>query len=149
MNVSQKCQYALRAIFELAKSRRAQPTPAPEIAGAQAIPAKFLELILAELKHGGFVESRRGMRGGYLLLGRPDRVTVGDVIRFVDGPVGPVRCVSGAEEADCPLYGDCAFMGMWSRARDALNQVFDGTTFQDLIDEGLSPGGQYVADYCI
>jgi Rrf2 family protein len=120
-----------------------------EIAESQAIPAKFLELILRELKQGGFVDSRRGKRGGYLLLGRPDRVTVGEIIRFVDGPVAPVRCVAGSDPPDCPLYGSCAFMGMWSRARDAVNEVFDNTTFQDLIDEGLSAGRRQIADYCI
>ncbi len=145
MNVSQKCQYALRAVFELSRRPRQSPVRTSEIAEAQAIPPKFLELILGELKRAGLVESRRGARGGYLLLGQPDRLTVGEVIRFVDGPVAPVKCITETERADCPLYGGCAFIGMWSRARDALDHVFDNTTFQDLIDEDRSA----VADYCI
>jgi len=149
MNVSQKCQYALRAIFELSRHAGKGPLQTSKIAESQAIPPKFLELILAELKHGGFVESRRGARGGYLLLDRPDRLTVGEVIRFVDGPVGPVRCVTGSQVPDCPLHGDCAFMGMWSRAHHAVTEIFDGTSFQDLIDEDRSSDGQRVADYCI
>ena len=151
MYVSQKCQYALRAIFELSQRLERVPVRTADIAEAQAIPPKFLESILGELRQGGFVESRRGARGGYLLLRRPDRVTVGEVIRFVDGPVAPVRCVTEAEPTDCRLYsnGGCAFIGMWRRARDAGNEVFDGTTFQDLIDEDPSSAGQCVADYCI
>ena len=149
MNVSQKCQYALRAVFELSRRPAQGPVRTSEIAESQAIPTKFLELILRELKQGGFVESRRGKQGGYLLVGRPDRVTVGEIIRFVDGPVAPVRCVGGSGRADCPLYEGCAFMGMWSRARDAVNEVFDNTTFQDLIDEGLSAGRRQSANYCI
>ena len=149
MNVSQKCEYALRAVFELSRRPGEGPVRTSEIAESQAIPAKFLALILRELKQGGFVDSRRGKRGGYLLLGRPDRVTVGEIIRFVDGPVAPVRCVAGSDPPDCPLYGSCAFTGMWSRARDAVNEVFDNTTFQDLIDEGLSAGGQQIANYFI
>ena len=145
MNVSQKCQYALRALFELSRRPGNSPVRSSDIAQSQAIPPRFLELILGELKQGGFVESRRGARGGYLLLGQPDGVTVGEVIRFVDGPVAPVKCVSHSERADCPLYGRCALIGMWSRARDAVNDVFDNTTFQDLIDEDLSA----VANYCI
>lgn len=67
MSVSQKCQYALRAVFELARRRGEKPTSIREIAEAQAIPAKFLELILTQLRKGGLVESRRGIHGGYLL----------------------------------------------------------------------------------
>ena len=145
MNVSRKCQYALRAVFELSRRPRLRPVRTSEIAEAQAIPPKFLELILGELKRGGFVESRRGARGGYLLLRQPDRVTVGEVIRFVDGPVTPVKCIAETEQEDCPIHGGCAFVGMWRRTRDALNDVFDNTTFQDLLDEDLSAA----ADYCI
>ena len=138
MNVSQKCQYALRALFELSRRPGNSPVRSSDIAQSQAIPPRFLELILGELKQGGFVESRRGARGGYLLLGQPDGVTVGEVIRFVDGPIAPVRCVTEAEQADCPLLAGCALIGMWRRARDAVNHVFDNTTFQDLLDEELS-----------
>ena len=91
MNVSQKCQYALRAIFELSRHVGKGPLQAAKIAELQSIPPKFLELILAELKHGGFIDSRRGVRGAYLLLERPDILAVGEIIRFVDGPCGPVR----------------------------------------------------------
>ena len=143
MNVSQKCQYALRALFELSRRPRQNPVRTAEIAEAQAIPPKFLELILGELKRGGFVESRRGARGGYLLLYQPDRLTVGEVIRFVDGPIAPVRCVTEAERADCPLLAGCALIGMWRRARDAVSHVFDNTTFQDLLDEELSAAPNY------
>jgi len=149
MYVSRKCQYALRAMFELSKRHQRGPVRSTEIAESQAIPPKFLELILGELRRGGFVESRRGPRGGYLLQGRPDRRTVGEIIRFVDGPIAPVGCVAGTEQPDCPLHGGCAFIDMWSRARDAGNQIFDNTTFQDLIDEDPSCGGRHVANYCI
>ena len=149
MHVSQKCQYALRALFELAKRSADRPTTIGEVAEAQAIPPKFLELILGELRQGGCVESRRGVHGGYLLAVGPAALTVGEVIRFVDGPVAPVRCVAGGKQTDCPLYGNCAFMGMWKRARDAVAEVYDGTTFQDLIDEELASRSEYVPSYCI
>ena len=149
MSVSQKCQYALRAMLELSKRPGRWPTTISEIARAQAIPAKFLELILGELKHGGFVRSRRGRAGGYLLVGWPTDVAVGKVMRFVDGPVAPVKCVAGDQEVDCPLRGNCAFMGMWSEARDAVARVYDGTTFQDLVDAETAARKQYVPSYCI
>ena len=149
MNISQKCQYALRAVFELAKRSGDSPTAVSQIAEAQAIPPKFLELILGELRQGGFVESRRGIHGGYLLAGSPSALTVGEIIQFVDGSVAPVRCVAGGKGTDCPLYGNCAFMGMWSRARDAVAEVYDGTTFQHLLDEEKISCSQYVPSYCI
>ncbi len=90
MSVSQKCQYALRAVFELASRHGDAPTSIREIAQAQAIPPKFLELILVQLRKAGFVESRRGAHGGYFLAVGPAALTVGEIIRFIDGPIAPV-----------------------------------------------------------
>ena len=149
MSVSQKCQYGLRAIFELAKHRGKGPKSVSQIAEVQAIPPRFLELILGQLRQGGFVESRRGVHGGYLLAADPARLNVGQIICFIDGPVAPVRCVAGAKESDCPLQGNCAFMGMWRRARDAVSEVYDQTSFQDLIDGEAATAEEYVASYCI
>ena len=149
MNVSQKCQYALRAILELAKRRGAAPTTISQIAEAQSIPPKFLGLILAELRQGGFVESRRGRGGGYLLVRRPERLTAGQIIRFVDGPISPVKCITLQGSAECALYGSCAFMPMWSRARDVVTEVYDTTTFSDLIATEQAVAGRAGASYCI
>jgi len=149
MSLSQKCQYGLRAVFELAKRRGEGPVSVAAIAAAQAIPPRFLELILGQLRQGGFVESRRGVQGGYLLAADPKDLAAGDIIRFIDGPVGPVKCVSADAEPDCPLYGRCAFLSMWERARDAVEQVFDTTTLEDLIEAESRPAGQYVCDFCI
>ena len=150
MNVSRKRQYAVRAVLELAKRNGGRPTPIGEIAKAKAIPPKFLELILGQLRQGGFVEFRRGARGGYLLAAAPATIAVGRVIRFIDGPVGPVRCVNDEDNGpECPLHGKCSFMSLWSRARDAVAQVFDTTTFQDLLDEERTGATPYIGTYCI
>ena len=149
MNVSQKCQYALRGIFELSKRMGRRPTPISEIAAAQSIPPRFLELIFGELRQGGFIESRRGSRGGYLLTTAPQSLSVGQIIRFIDGPVAPVKCVSGAEAPQCPLNARCAFVGMWARARDAVAEVYDCTTFQDLLDQEPAAADDYVPSYTI
>lgn len=149
MSLSQKCQYALRAIFELAKRRGVGPITVGQVAAEQAIPPRFLEVILGELRKAGFVESRRGAQGGYLLRVSPGRLKVGTIIRFIDGPVGPVRCVNAEAETDCPLHGRCAFMEMWTQARDAVEQVFDTTTFEDLIETERQSSAGYTLDYCI
>ena len=135
MQVSQKSQYTLRALFELAKRQGTEPVTVAEIADAQAIPARFLELILQGLRGDGMVASRRGNKGGYVLAVSPETTTVGDVIRAVDGSLAPVKCVVGRSDKHCRLKNRCAFMGVWHRAQKALEEVYDNTTLQDLIDD--------------
>src|ERR1700759_2575538 len=89
MNISVKSEYALQAIFDLASQRPGEPVKIADIARRQKIPQKFLELILAGLKQGGFVESRRGAEGGYLLAREPEWLTVGELLRFVEGAATP------------------------------------------------------------
>jgi Rrf2 family cysteine metabolism transcriptional repressor len=151
MFVSKKCQYALRALFELAKRHGKGPVKIADVAEAQAIPIRFLEVILSELKQGRFVESRRGKAGGYLLAVSPGRVTVGDVVRFVEGPLGPVGCVEeeGAPEGVCPLHGNCVFLSMWGRVQKAVSEVYDRTTLQDLIEEERRMWARFVPNYAI
>ena len=145
--ISQKCQYALRALFELAKRYGQGYISVPRIAEAQAIPAKFLEAILGQLRQAELVVSRRGVEGGYMLARRPEALAVGEVIRLIEGPIRPVGCVAGGG-ADCPFRGRCAFMDMWRRAQKAVSEVYDSTTFHDLLQveaQTLSAA----ADYCI
>jgi len=147
--ISQKCQYALRAIFELAKRAGEGPVRIADIASAQAIPVRFLEVILSQLKQGGFVRSQRGNRGGYILARSPHTLAVGEVIRFLEGPLGPVVCAVGSSESECPLYGDCVFLPMWEKVREAISAVYDNTTFQQLVEEEAQKGQEYVPQYSI
>ena len=149
MNVSQKCQYALRAVLELAKRPRTAPTTAGQIAKAQLIPPRFLESILGQLKQGGFVVSRRGAKGGFFLVAEPSALSAGEIIRFIDGPMAPVKCIAGSGSAECTMYGNCALVGMWVRARDAVAEVYDTTTFDDLIEAEQSVGANRAASYSI
>jgi Rrf2 family protein len=148
MNVSQKCQYALRAIFELSKRVGQGPIRVGEIAEVQAIPPRFLEIILGQLKQAGYVQSRRGARGGYFMAVDPAVLSVGEIIRFIDGPFAPVKCIGGGDNNACPLRGKCAFMGLWGRAQAAVEGVYDSMTFEDLIREEKS-SEKFVDNYCI
>jgi Rrf2 family cysteine metabolism transcriptional repressor len=125
MNISVKGEYALQAIFDLATQRPGEPVRIADIAHRQGIPQKFLELILAGLKQGGFVESRRGAEGGYLLARAAESITVGEVLRFVEGPQqgkrGPRR------KSDTP------FTDMWQQVDQAISGIIDKTTFADLL----------------
>lgn len=150
MNLSQKCQYAFRAVFELAKRHPlGQPVSVAEIAETQAIPPRFLEQILAELKQGGFVLARRGAQGGYTLAASPATLTVGDIVRFVEGPITPVQCIVEGGESDCALQEGCVFKGFWERAKQAVETVYDSTSFQDLVDEVASRVAAQGANYSI
>jgi Rrf2 family cysteine metabolism transcriptional repressor len=147
--VSQKCQYALRAIFELAKRKGQGAVRIADIAEAQAIPKRFLEVILGQLKQGGFVASQRGSEGGYVLVRSASELSVGEVIRFVQGPVGPVDCLIQDPAQKCPLYGDCVFLAMWQEVADAIAEVYERTTFQELVDKEARMHRGYVASYSI
>jgi Rrf2 family cysteine metabolism transcriptional repressor len=125
MNISVKGEYALQAIFDLASQPRGEPVKIAEIARRQHIPQKFLELILAGLKQGGFVESRRGAEGGYLLARAPDAITVGEVVRFIEGPAqGKGR---QRRKAETP------FTAMWHEVDESISRILDHTTFADLL----------------
>ena len=149
MSLSQKCQYSLRAIFELARHYGEGPVKIADIAAKQAIPTRFLEVILNQLKQGGFVESKRGSMGGYVLSRLPEALTVGEIIKYVEGPLSPVQCTTCVSDDQCPLYDDCAFLPMWEKATEALSEVYDKTTFEKLVEEERKRLKQYIPDYCI
>ena len=124
MNISVKGEYALQAIFDLCCQPPGQPVKIADIARRQHIPQKFLELILASLKQGGFVESRRGAEGGYLLARPGSQITIGQVYRFFEGGQnGKSRL---RRQSDSP------FDEMWRQVDDAVSGVVDRTTFADL-----------------
>jgi Rrf2 family protein len=139
MIVNQKYQYALRAIYELAKHIGKGPIKISNIAKAQAIPLRFLEVILNQLKHSGLVNSKRGYYGGYFLIKNPEDITVGEIFRHMGQQFEPVACISCSAKKNCPFEGHCAFFPMWDRVHRAIFNVFDTTTIQGLL-ESKQPG---------
>ncbi len=149
MQMSAKCYYALRAVYALAEHRETTPLKAAEIAARQQIPIKFLEAILNQLKGYGYITSRRGAEGGYL-LGRPaEGLTIGEVIRAIDGPLAPVDCVSQSRPKECNYPGQCPFFCFWGRVRQAISDVVDRTSFADLVREAKDRQPEFVADWMI
>jgi Rrf2 family cysteine metabolism transcriptional repressor len=124
MNISVKGEYALQAIFDLASQPPGEPVRIADIAGRQKIPQKFLELILASLKQAGFVESRRGAEGGYLLARPPDAITVGEVVHFMEG--GKAKKPAQKHAAD-------PFAETWRRVDHAVSGILDQTTLAELV----------------
>jgi Rrf2 family protein len=139
MNISVKGEYALQAIFDLAAQRPGEPVRIGDIARRQSIPQKFLELILAGLKQGGFVESRRGAEGGYLLARGPESITVGEVLRFVEGPQKTRHRPRG--------QGDTPFADMWQQVDQAVSDIVDKTTFADLLHGWAEKQNRYILNW--
>jgi Rrf2 family cysteine metabolism transcriptional repressor len=136
---SVKGEYALQAILDLAGQRPGEPVRIADIATRQKIPQKFLELILASLKQGGFVESRRGAEGGYLLARAPESLTVGEVIRHIDG-AAQARGRSRRKQ-------ETPFTEMWNQVENAVNGVIDRTTFADLLRQWQEKQSRYVMNW--
>jgi len=129
-----KYQYAIRAIFELAKHMGKGPRKISDIAKAQEIPVRFLEVILSQLKGSGFVESKRGFYGGYTLVRPPNEISVGDVLRFMSGQYERVDGMTDQSKDNFSLNVDVTFSSMVNRAREAVFDVYDQTTIQNLLD---------------
>ncbi len=135
MLFTQKNQYAIRAVFELAKRRDQGPIKINEIAQAQKIPTRFLEIILNQLKHGGLLESKRGFYGGYTLIRSPDEITVGEILRMMDESSESLYRITGMVRDDQRFESSGIFLSMWTKAHKAMIDVLDHTTIQNLLDQ--------------
>lgn len=137
LGVSQKCQYALRAIFELSLRHTSETvSTVADVSETQKIPSRFLEQIFSKLRTGKYISSRRGNRGGYILSRDPGTITVGEVIEFIEGDDGLVDCLKKSpKNRHCPVNDTCVFKELWENAQKAVSGVFDTTTFQDLVDK--------------
>ena len=142
MDVSVKGEYALRAVFDLSGRGGPDPVKIAEIAARQRIPQKFLELILSQLKQGGFLGSRRGADGGYFLARPPRNITVGDILRHIDGPISP-----GRKQQRGNLPPDSPFPELWQEVERALSSVIDKTTFADLVSRWKEKNARRVANW--
>ncbi|MGL4172597.1 MAG: RrF2 family transcriptional regulator [Actinomycetota bacterium] len=129
MEISAKSDYAVRALLTLAVAH-GQLT-GEQLAERQGLPQKFLETILADLRRGGLVVSQRGAHGGYRLAREPALISVGDVIRVVDGPLARIR---GSRPHEMSYDGAAEHLAnVWVAVRAALREVLDGTSLQDVL----------------
>lgn len=132
MRISKKSEYALRALIVFARNPRSYQVQ--ELSVMENIPVKFLEQILLALRHGGLLNSRRGVGGGYTLRVEPGRITVGEVIRIMDGPIAPVPCAAARtqEKCTCPDPRNCALRLFMTKVREDLGAMLDGCTIEEM-----------------
>jgi len=134
--ISRKGKYAIRCALYLARNHGRGPISVDTIAKAEGISRKFLETIMQELKNGGLLQSQRGKQGGYILRQSPRSITLGRVIRLIDGPLSPVRCVSATAYApcpDCPSEKNCHIRLVMKEVREAISRVLDLKTLDQTL----------------
>jgi Rrf2 family protein len=133
--LSRKAKYGLKALLALAREESSEPVLIAELSAGDAIPKKFLEAILHELKRRGVVDSKKGKGGGYFLRRPPEQITVGEVIRVLDGPLAAVPCVSQTAYMRCAECVDevtCGVRLAMKEVRDATAEILDNTTLADI-----------------
>jgi Rrf2 family protein len=135
MRLSTKGEYASRAMLELSRRYADGPIHSREISKAQEIPQRFLEQILLLLKRAGYLKSRKGQKGGYVLAKPPGAINVAEVIRVMDGPLAPIDCVSVMAHEACPMEKTCGLRWLWKEVRDSVAGILERTTFADLVEK--------------
>ena len=136
MHISSRCRYGLRAMLYLALRGDERPVPLSEIAVAEAIPAPFLERIVAGLRSAELVTATRGAAGGYRLSRPPAEITAADVVTALDGSLALAACVHDDEA--CGRSGSCLSRRVWTRLDEAIVGALAGLTLQDLVAEHTS-----------
>ena len=149
--LSRKARYALRALYALANDESGGPVLIADLAEREHIPHKFLELILLELRNAGILRSKKGKGGGYALARPAREVTLGQIIRVVDGPLAPIPCVSERAYVrceECVSEETCGTRMVMKEVRDAIAKILDGTTLADVCERVAKVGrgrGAHVA----
>ena len=143
MKISTKGRYALRLMLDMAIHGNGELVRIKDVAERQEISDKYLEQIVSVLNKAGYVKSVRGAQGGYILRKKPEEYTVGMILRLTEGNLAPVSCLED-EEVDCERQGDCVTVIVWKKLNDAINEVVDGITLDDLVDWKMEKNGQYV-----
>lgn len=135
MKLSTKGRYGLKAMFQLSILYGDGPIPLKLIAEKQNIPDQYLEQLVAALRKEGYVKSVRGAQGGYMLALPPEKITVGDIIRTLEGPVAPSECVIDDDTSVCTRKDCCVTRVVWEKIRDSINNVVDSITLQDMLND--------------
>ena len=134
MKLSTRGEYGLRTMACLASAYASRPVSLSEIARDENMSLAYLEQLIRVLRQKGLVTSTRGARGGYALARPPDRITAGDVIRALEGPIAPVECVSEEDGACvCERQSECRTRAVWEKLRDSIADALDSTTLADLV----------------
>ncbi|MCF6248572.1 MAG: Rrf2 family transcriptional regulator [Desulfobacula sp.] len=149
MRISYKTDYALKVILHLSDIYPDKKNHIKDISKVQDIPQKFLEQVLLLLKKGGFVMSKKGPGGGYYLKKAPDQISMGDIIKYIDGSVSPISCIDQGNEKSCDFSSFCVFKPVFHDVEKAILNIIGNKNFKELLQEQKSLRKNSVLDFQI
>lgn len=142
MKISTKGRYALRMLVDITIHQTMGYVSLKSISERQGISKKYLEQIVPLLSKNGIIKTSRGNRGGYIINGRPENHTVGDVLRATEGSIAPVACLE-YEPNECDHINECATLEIWEGLYKLISEYLDGITIQDIADKYINKGDHY------
>lgn len=144
MKLSTKGRYGLRAIIDLARYSEREPVSINSIAARQEISERYLEQLVALMKKAGLVKSIRGASGGYVLARNPEEISVGDVLRALEGSLEPVKCATFSDGEECMAAGGCVTKYVWQKINESISRTVDEIHLDELVQESkeLNPSGE-------
>ena len=150
MKLSTKGRYGLRAIIDLARYSEKEPVSISSIAARQDISERYLEQLVGMLRKAGLVKSIRGASGGYVLAKDMSEISVGDVLRALEGDLEPVKCMAFEGEGGCSASGECVTKYVWQKINESINQTVDNMKLSELVNESkmLNPCGEHSNSIC-
>lgn len=143
MKLSTKGRYGLRAMIDLARYSEEEPVSIGSVAARQDISERYLEQLVALLKKAGLVKSIRGATGGYVLAKKEEEISVGDILRALEGSLEPVKCAAFYSEDGCTAADGCVTKYVWQKINDSINQTVNEIMLDELVRESknLNPKG--------
>ncbi|MDK2941289.1 RrF2 family transcriptional regulator [Acetobacterium carbinolicum] len=135
MRLSTKGRYGVLAMVELALQYGDGPVSIKEIAEKQSFSDSYMEQLFSSLKNAGLVKSIRGARGGYVLARDPSAITVGEIIRALEGPIELAECIDGGGRQVCAKSPECVTRGLWKDISDSISNIIDNRSLQDLLSK--------------
>ncbi|MDR3349256.1 MAG: Rrf2 family transcriptional regulator [Acidaminococcales bacterium] len=142
MKLSTKGRYGVVAMYDLAANSGNSPISLKSVAARQNISEHYLEQLMGQLRRAGLVKSARGAQGGYLLVKHPSEITIGDIVRVMEGPIAPVDCLLTDDPSSggyCQRTKSCVTRGIWQKVGESIARVLDSITLADLCEEKISP----------
>lgn len=135
MKISTKGRYGLRALIDLAQYSEIEPVSINSIAARQGISERYLEQLMTLMKKAGLIKSIRGAGGGYVLAKEMGEISVGDVLRALEGNLQPVECAAFSQEDSCEASGGCVTKYVWQKINESINRTVDEINLKQLVEE--------------
>ncbi len=144
MKLSTKGRYGLRAVIDVALYGEKEAVSISSIAERQSLSESYLEQLMSKLRRAGIIMSVRGAQGGYMLARTPDRISVGDILRALEGDLNPVDCMAISRNGSCSGQDVCVTKYVWKRISESINQTVDGIMLSTLLEESRQISGDCI-----